>query len=80
MPRIFFVFYAKNMPEVSSMNMKNGGGVPLGLGMALMQEPEAYKKFCSMSAEEQQAVKDKTHSIGSPQEMRAYVRSLRASD
>ena len=80
MPRIFFRFNAENTPEVSLMNMKNGGGVPLGLGMALMQEPEAYKKFCSMSAEEQQAVKDKTHSIGSPQEMRAYVRSLRASD
>jgi len=57
-----------------------GRDIPMGLGMALMQNPPAMTYFANLSAQEQQAVIDRTHSIGSKQEMRAYVNSFVAGD
>jgi uncharacterized protein YdeI (YjbR/CyaY-like superfamily) len=62
------------------MNSKNGGDVPLGLGMALMQNPDAYMKFCSFTPERQNELISRTHSIGSPQEMRSFVDHIALSD
>ena len=53
-----------------------GHDIPMGLGMALMQNPPAFNYFANLSAQEQQAVIDHTHFIRSKQEMRAYVNSF----
>ena len=47
--------------------------MPVGLGMALAQNPTAMKKFANLSSEEQQKIIDGTHAIHSKQEMHAYV-------
>ncbi len=47
--------------------------IPMGLSMALGQNPEAMKKFCSLSDEEQKQIIEKTHSITSKQEMKSFV-------
>ena len=52
------------------------GDIPMGLGMALMQNKQAMDYFSSMSDEEKQKVIDHTHSIRSKAEMQSYVDSL----
>ena len=59
------------MPEVIDMEE-----LPLGLGMALAQHPEAMARFASLSEEEQQAIIDGAHAVRSKQEMQAYVENL----
>ncbi len=53
-----------------------GPELPLGLGMALAQNVQAMRHFSSLSSEEQQAVIDQVHGIGSKKEMRAFVDNL----
>ncbi len=50
--------------------------LPLGFGMALAQNEPAMKRFESYSEAEKQAIIQKTHSITSKQEMRAFVNEL----
>ena len=50
--------------------------LPLGFGMALAQNEPALKRFESYSEAEKQAIIQKTHSITSKQEMRAFVNEL----
>ena len=50
--------------------------LPLGLGMALAQHPEAMARFAGLSEEEQQAIIDGAHAVRSKQEMRSYVQDL----
>lgn len=50
--------------------------LPLGFGMALAQNEEAMKKFEMLSAEEKQAIIQKTHSVTSKSEMKALVNTL----
>jgi len=57
-------------------NAAYGDGIPMGLGMALMQNMPAFDYFAGLSMNERQAIIDHTHSIRSKQEMRAYVNSL----
>jgi hypothetical protein len=57
-------------------NFANGSEIPMGLGMALAQNLPAMNRFASMSKAEQQAIIAHTHSIGSKEEMQAYVQSL----
>lgn len=59
------------MPEVIDMEE-----LPLGLGMALAQHPEAMARFAGLSEEEQQAIIDGAHAVRSKQEMQAYVENL----
>lgn len=58
------------------MNAKNNSDVPLGLGMALMQNQAAFARFSAMSATEQQKVIEHTHAINSKQEMKNYVNQI----
>lgn len=51
-------------------------GIPMGLSMALAQNPEAMNRFAALSEEEKRRVVQHTHEIGSKKEMRAYVDSL----
>ena len=47
--------------------------MPIGLGMALAQRPDAMEKFASFSEAKKQEIINGTHSISSKQEMRQYV-------
>jgi len=63
--------------ENASKNSGGGfAGLPMGLGMALAQNPEAMNRFAALSEEEKRQVVRHTHEIGSKKEMRAYVDSL----
>jgi len=50
--------------------------IPMGLGMALMQNKPAMEYFSALSDEAKQRVIEHTHSIESKEEMQAYVDSL----
>jgi len=50
--------------------------IPMGLGMALMQNKPAMEYFSSLSDEAKQRIIEHTHSIQSKEEMQAYVDSL----
>ena len=50
--------------------------LPVGLGMALAQRPEAMKKFADMTEMEQRIVINKAHVVNSEQEMEALVVDL----
>ena len=50
--------------------------LPLGLGMALAQNPAAMQSFTAMSAQQQRQVVEHTHAIRSKQEMQQYVNGL----
>ena len=62
------------------MNDKNGNSIPLGLGMALMQNADAFFYFTALDAAKQQKIIDGTKGIKSRDEMRSYVQNLTASD
>lgn len=50
--------------------------MPVGLGMALAQNPEAMQKFATLSEEKKQEIINGTHSIKSKEEMHSYVNKL----
>ncbi len=52
------------------------GDMPIGLGMALAQNPQAMKAFAMMSDAEQQKIIDGTHALRSKQEMHEYVNKM----
>lgn len=58
------------------MNAKNGSDIPLGLGMALMQNADAFFYFSALDAEKQQKIIDGSHGIKSRDEMRSYVENI----
>ena len=60
------------------MNAKNGRDIPLGLGMALMKNADAFFYFSGLDAEKQQKIIDNSHGIKSRDEMRSYVNSISA--
>ena len=47
--------------------------IPLGLGMALAQNPSAMQRFALLSDDEKQAVIAGTHSVRSTAEMREFA-------
>jgi len=50
--------------------------MPMGLDIALAQNETAHEYFYSLPETEQKQIIDHTHTIGSKEEMRAYVNSL----
>ena len=50
--------------------------LPIGLGMALLQNQEAARFFDGCTAEQRQAIVEQTHSIQSKQDMKAFVDNL----
>ena len=50
--------------------------LPLGFGMALVQNTAALERFGAMSPEQQQQIVAKTHNINSKSEMKAFVSSI----
>lgn len=60
------------------MNAKNGSDIPLGLGMALMQNADAFFCFTALDAEKQQRIIDGCSGIKSRDEMKSYVDRITA--
>ena len=48
--------------------------LPMGLGMALAQNPQAMRAFALLSEQQQREIVAGTHAIRSKEEMRQYVR------
>lgn len=72
----FFIHFANAISEVNKMNSKNGRDIPLGLGMALMQNADAFFYFSGLDADKQQKIIDGSHGIKSRDEMKNYVRNI----
>jgi uncharacterized protein YdeI (YjbR/CyaY-like superfamily) len=53
-----------------------GPEIPMGLGMALAQNPNAMRYFSALPAGERQRIIDRAHGIESKEEMRSFVASL----
>lgn len=58
------------------MTSKNGTEIPLGLGMALIQNTDAFFRFSKLDAATQQRIIDDTKSIKSAEQMAAYVTGI----
>ena len=50
--------------------------IPMGLGMALMQNKQAMDYFSSLTDAAKQQIIEHTHTIQSKEEMQSYVDSL----
>lgn len=53
-----------------------GTEMPIGLSMALAQNPDAMQKFATLSEEKKQEIINGTHSVQSKQEMHQYVNNI----
>ena len=53
--------------------MTEGENVPLGLGMALVQNKNALKAFAAMTVPQQQDFIEGAAGVSSPEQMREYV-------
>ncbi|MCX7715088.1 MAG: hypothetical protein N2171_05120 [Clostridia bacterium] len=58
------------------MNNTDHGDIPLGLGMALAQNPDAMMHFSTFSFEKKQKVLEHVHTINSKHEMQEYVNQI----
>lgn len=54
--------------------------LPLGFGMALVQNEGAMQRYAAMSEAQKQAVIAGTHALASKGEMQEYVRHLAAGE
>lgn len=50
--------------------------MPLGLGMALAQNPEAMQKFSNLTESKKQEIIQGTHAVTSKAEMKRYVENI----
>ena len=50
--------------------------LPMGFGMALVQDPGAMAYFSDLSPDRQRQIIDQTHTIQSKGEMQSFVRHL----
>lgn len=50
--------------------------IPMGFGMALMQDETAARAFYNMPPQQQQEIIARTHSISSKAEMKSLISSL----
>lgn len=50
--------------------------MPLGLGMALAQNPKAMQKFANLTENKKQEIIQGTHTVSSKEEMQQYVERI----
>ena len=65
---------------MNSKKFSYGQDVPLGLSMAMAQNPLAYENFAKMDISQKQAVINSTHSLRSKAEMQQLVDSIAHDD
>ena len=61
------------------MNAKNGSDIPLGLGMALMQNTDAFLYFSALDGVQQKRIIEQSKQLKSRKEMKRFVDNLKAS-
>lgn len=54
----------------------NQEALPLGLGMALAQRPDAMECFCSLTKQQQAEIIAQAHHVASKKEMQSLVSKL----
>jgi hypothetical protein len=70
-------YYLKSRKGGGSMKRIVGHPeIPLGFGMALMQDIDAYNFFSNLSEEQQWRIIERTHGISSKKEMQDFVGNL----
>lgn len=62
------------------MSSINSADLPLGLGMALMQNADAFLYFSALSANQQRQIIEKSKQVKSRKEMRDFVDALSAAN
>lgn len=50
--------------------------MPLGLGMALAQNPEAMQKFSNLTENQKHEIIQGTHTVKSKEQMKQYVENI----
>ena len=50
--------------------------MPIGLGMALAQRPEAMEKFARLSEDKKKEIIEGTHSVSSKEQLHQYVEKI----
>ena len=50
--------------------------LPMGFGMALMQNEKAFARFSAMTPAQKQQIIEKTHTVASKTEMQSLVSSI----
>lgn len=68
------------MSEVRDMTSKNGTEIPLGLGMALIQNTDAFFRFSKLDAATQERIISGARGIQSATQMTAYVTGIAGLD
>ncbi|MCI5648882.1 MAG: hypothetical protein ACI4EG_09950 [Fusicatenibacter sp.] len=58
------------------MSILDDRGIPIGLGMALAENPEAFRYFSSLDSKEQEKVIRQSYQMRSREEMHRMVSSL----
>lgn len=62
------------------MNAGEKADLPLGLGMALMQNTDAFLYFSALNAAQQKEIIEQSKRVQSRKEMKSFVKNLTASD
>jgi hypothetical protein len=62
--------------QAGVIQMNKYGELPMGFGMALMQNQAAAQYFHSLSEQERRRILEETHQIASKEDMRAFVDHL----
>ncbi len=62
------------------MNTGKNADLPLGLGMALMQNADAFLYFSALDKTQQKRIIDQSKQMKSRKEMKSFVDNLNASD
>ncbi len=57
-------------------NFSNGQDIPLGLGMAMAQNPKAMEYFAKLDSSGKQQIINATHNIHSKSQMNEFVNNI----
>ena len=61
---------------INNQNFSTGQDIPLGLSMAMAQNPNALNYFANLSPKQKQSIIDNAHEIRSKAEMKQFVDSM----
>ena len=77
---VFFMPYAGKYRRGDIMNAGKNADLTLGLGMALMQNTDAFLYFSALEAEQQHRIIEQSKQLKSRKEMKSFVDNLKASN
>lgn len=71
-----YKFYETRNNKLKGVDFMDKFEMPVGLGMALAQNPEAMQKFSSLTDKQKWEVVSGTHAVESRKEMQQYVQNI----